>query len=280
MLVFALVFSVGTILSARRRAILAIAAGLAAGLGVDLFAGRREAIARVRRWIPSTVGLVVLSVAFLPAFAGLYQLTLDRYDPGLIVTGQPGVVMLPGGQVEDPGEVSVAPARFALYQTSVVIARDHFPLGAGLGRFGSWMSRQEYSDVYARYGLDQVFGLSKANPQFITDTFWPQILGETGVLGLIGYVAFLAALGYQLVQTYLRSQASPAATAVVLAAIMVLVQTLVESLASPVFNSPPQVYLIMGTIGSVLAWRAVTAQHDEVRSVVPPDDGLAPATTA
>ena len=38
------------------------------------------------------------------------------------------------------------------------------------------------------YGLNQVWGLSPKWHQFISDTFWPMILVETGVVGLLSYV--------------------------------------------------------------------------------------------
>ena len=136
---------------------------------------------------------------------------------------------------------SRAPARLALLETSVKIAVDRFPLGAGLGRFGSWMSRTHYSDVYAEYGLDRVFGLSPQNPQFITDTTWPQILGETGVVGLAGYCVFLASLGFSLWRVSRRTDLAPLAVAIVLGTGLTSAQTLVESLASPIpVNSPSQ----------------------------------------
>ena len=75
--------------------------------------------------------------------------------------------------------------RVALYAGSVAIARDEFPLGVGMGRYGSQMSREEYSPVYQRYQLHRVFGLREHRPIAVTDTFWPMVLGETGVIGFV-----------------------------------------------------------------------------------------------
>lgn len=261
MLVLALLFSAGSILSARRRSMIAVLAGLAAGAGAEFLRGGGGVWARIRPWVPAIVGTLVLFVAFLPALAGLYQLTVDDY---VIPPGPGGEQVLPGGS-STPDQVDAAP-RIALYTTSVQIAQDEFPLGAGLGKFGSWMSRIEYSDVYREYGLDHVFGLSRQNPQFITDTFWPQVLGETGILGLAGYVAFLGALGCSLWQLSRRRDLAPWAAPVVLGTGMIFTQTIVESLASPILNSPPQVYLIMLSIGGVLS---VTAR--EIRATDVPD---------
>ena len=97
----------------------------------------------------------------------------------------------------------------ALYKTSALVGRDYFPLGAGLGRYGSWLSREHYSPLYAEYGLNDVRGLAPARPAgdglrarvaapSATDTFWPAILGEMGVIGLIAYLGFMATLGWML----------------------------------------------------------------------------------
>lgn len=67
------------------------------------------------------------------------------------------------------------------------IAWDYFPFGAGFGTFGSWMSRAMYSPLYHTYGLSHVWGLSPGKTSFINDIFWPSILAETGIFGLLFY---------------------------------------------------------------------------------------------
>lgn len=262
----AILFSMATILSARRRAMLSVLGGFLAGISLDLLGGRRPVARWLTRWAPLAMALIIVSIGFLPALVGLYQLTVDRY---LVGNGVPGridigpVVVDIGSSGHGATNVQETPARVAMYQASLLVARDHLPLGVGLGRFGSWMSRTNYSDVYYQYGLDKIYGLSPQFPTFITDTFWPQVLGELGVLGLIGYAVFLAAVAVSLVKLYQRVGASPEVAAVVLGAGMILAQTLIESIASPIFNSPPQIYLIMLTLGGVLSWqRQVVAPTD------------------
>ena len=46
------------------------------------------------------------------------------------------------------------------------------------------MSRTHYSEVYYRYGLAYRYGLSPIDGKWLTDTYWPSILGETGFLGI------------------------------------------------------------------------------------------------
>lgn len=250
MLALGLLFSLGTILAARRRAILAVLAGVGLGLtwaGVQGRAGMRQ---RIIPWAGAAGGLLVLALVFFPAFSGLYALTVDRYLDGDGPAGSPVDA--------DPVEV---PARFALYAGSVVVASDHVPLGAGLGRYGGWISREVYSPVYEEYGLHEIYGLSPENPEFVTDTFWPQILGETGVGGLIAYLVFIAAIGLQLWRFSLNANLTPQLRAMAVGTGLILAHTLVESLASPIFHSPPQFMLIMLAIGTTLSLQA---------SMVPP----------
>ena len=171
MLVLAILFSVGTITSGRRKSILATVAGVAAGAATEFVRGQGRT-SRLRVWIPSAVGIAVLTVAFLPVLSGLYALTIEGYvNP---VTGSRGVDG-PAGATAPPGEGQEAgrpdrvagaatPARIALYLGAVAVAADEFPLGAGLGRYGSWISRTNYSDVYREYGLDQILRPEPGEP--------------------------------------------------------------------------------------------------------------------
>lgn len=68
------------------------------------------------------------------------------------------------------------------------IARDMFPLGAGFATFGSYYSGVYYSSVYAAYGLSNINGLRIGASQFISDSFWPMILGQSGYFGLFSYI--------------------------------------------------------------------------------------------
>lgn len=87
-----------------------------------------------------------------------------------------------------------ATPRERLYDASLDIAASRAPLGEGFARYASFASTLNYSDVYYRYGFNNVWGLSKADPDFLTDTSWPAVLGESGFLGLAGYLVALASL--------------------------------------------------------------------------------------
>ena len=79
--------------------------------------------------------LIVVVVAFLPAFGALYEQTAAKYLPPITV-GPDGPIGVDGLEVEG---VATTQARTALYAGSILIARDYAPLGAGLGRYASHM---------------------------------------------------------------------------------------------------------------------------------------------
>ena len=91
-------------------------------------------------------------------------------------------------------------ARSLMTQVSVQIAKDYFPIGTGFGTFASSEAAKSYSQLYYLYGLSTVHGLTPGNMVFGSDTFWPIIIGQTGLIGTIAYVYVLALLGLQVLK--------------------------------------------------------------------------------
>lgn len=85
-------------------------------------------------------------------------------------------------------------ARAQLLIKSFAIANDFFPFGAGLATYGSYQSQVYYSPLYHMYGLDTIYGLSMDTKFFISDSFWPMILGEAGYFGVLVYLLILISL--------------------------------------------------------------------------------------
>lgn len=79
-------------------------------------------------------------------------------------------------------------ARATLLKTSIEIAEDYFPIGTGFATFGSHFSAESYSVVYRMYNIQNIYGLEEGKVHFVSDNFWPMILGQFGVIGLICYV--------------------------------------------------------------------------------------------
>lgn len=102
----------------------------------------------------------------------------------------PLILFMVGDQIEYYffSDIQSDSARYQLLITSILIARDSFPIGAGFGTFGSYMSAIHYSPVYRIYGISNVHGLIEGATYFTSDSFWPMILGETGIVGLVSIV--------------------------------------------------------------------------------------------
>lgn len=79
-------------------------------------------------------------------------------------------------------------ARSVLLNTSIKIANDYFPFGTGFATYGSYNSIKNYSPIYLRYGINNIYGLEKGKAYFVSDCFWPMILGQFGYIGFILYI--------------------------------------------------------------------------------------------
>jgi len=80
-------------------------------------------------------------------------------------------------------------ARPALFLTALKIVKDYFPFGSGLASFASHFSAKYYSSIYYQYNLSHLQGLSEDMPSFISDSFFPQLLGQFGFAGLMLFIS-------------------------------------------------------------------------------------------
>ena len=216
-----LVFSLGSFFSMRAKPLGGLVGGILAGLSTLRLAKRIE-----KGLVIAAIGICI-SVPIWPKLYGLYQSTVTSYL-----------------KVRDPMLV----ARNALYITSVDIAKDYFPFGAGFGRYGSWISRKYYSPVYDEYDLSSLYGMTEEKTSFACDTFWPMVLGETGFIGLALYAGILLSF-IKTLYKQVKNENDKYAKAFQLGTLMVLIESLVESIASPAYTRGPFVYLILGAIG-------------------------------
>jgi hypothetical protein len=217
-----LLLTMGSLLSMRRKPV----GGFLLGV---VFAGTVQSPARRKRYLVFLLCLLTLLTVFSwSKFVNVYQWTQEEY-------------------FGDPMQV----ARVVLHVKSVEIAGDYFPLGAGFGRYGSWMSRVHYSPLYEEYQMADIWGLSPDRPNFINDTFWPMVLGETGIFGLILYLSimgyFLVCIGKLCRKARLKGEKY--IFAFLLGTFMIIVESLFESVAQSIYMGPPANLFIFGAIG-------------------------------
>ena len=151
-LVLAFVLGGAGLLSGRRTPLVSMVVSLAVG-AVRAMRSRRIS------WRPVAAigaGAVLVAALSVWSFGDFYATTFETY------VGRPHRIMEVFAEKPRHWRVDVLHPRTALYAGSIAIARDKFPLGVGIGRYGSHMSREEYSPVYREYGLHKVHGPARS----------------------------------------------------------------------------------------------------------------------
>lgn len=209
---FTLVLLVGscvaTLLSFRRTAV--------TGLLVAL-SWLRLQLRDVRVLLVAVVALPLLGFVLAAPLTTLADLTYDDY----VVGGD-------------------SAARTVLTRDAATLAVERFPLGAGFGRFGSETASTTYSPEYIARNYPAIHGLgtTPTTGQFLVDTEWPALIGETGLLGAAAFLAGLVAV-YRCGRALWRADGAPLLRWVGLATAGLVVVSLVESVATVVFTGPP-----------------------------------------
>ena len=124
-------------------------------------------------------------------------------------------------------------ARKMLTLKSIEIARDYFPGGTGFGTFGSYFSSVVYSPIYGMYGLSNIYGLQQGNTSFVNDTFWPMILGQFGVLGLLAYIILLIMIYLKIQKSYANGSKD-----IYIAQMVAFIYLLISSTSESAFVNP------------------------------------------
>ncbi|UZN04117.1 hypothetical protein [Cellulomonas sp. S1-8] len=146
-------------------------------------------------------------------------------------------------------------ARSLLTAGGFALAARDFPLGAGLGRYGSATAAEHYSPEYVRLGFEHVWGVGRADGwgAYLLDTQWPALLGETGWLGTLCY-----AVGVVCAFVILLRRVTPDETPLTrwlrISGICCLALVLLDSVGAAALSSPPSyvlLYLAPGIIASM-----------------------------
>lgn len=213
--------------------------------------------------VKSFVGLVV-------ATTGVVLRTARPWVVRLVLVALPALVLVLGPtawryvvtdlELYYGGDQS---ARSLLTAGGLVLAARDFPLGAGLGRYGSAMAAEHYSPEYVGLGFEHVWGLGREDGwgAFLLDTQWPALLGETGWLGTACYaIGMLCALA--LLLRRVAADESPLTRWLRISGACCLVLVLLDSVAASAFSSPPSYVLLYLAPGIVAAMRAERRRRD------------------
>lgn len=138
-------------------------------------------------------------------------------------------------------------ARVCLNVTSIRIAHDYIPFGVGFGQFGSPTSRDLDSPIYYEYGINKVYGLNYDSDggKYMVDTFWPMILGETGIAGTIMFIILL----YIVFRPFVKDFLIDTTNIYSLFPSLLFIAMLIISIAKPSLLGPPNSLFLWGIAG-------------------------------
>lgn len=131
-------------------------------------------------------------------------------------------------------------ARLMLYMTSIDVFKDYFPLGSGLGSFASYSSGVHYSKIYAKYGIEKVYGMNSADYSYIADTYYP-CLAQFGIVGVVLFMTFFI---YLIRKSHKIIKHSNNTKYLVITAIIIL-YILIESIADATFTGHRGFFIMM-----------------------------------
>lgn len=152
--------------------------------------------------------------------------TLAIFAPVVILIGWDKIQFYFNGAYKEQS------ARYMLLVKSFAVAKDHFPFGSGFATYGSYYSSVAYSPVYYKYGLNTVFGLMPDYGNYISDSFWPMIIAQAGIIGCACYIYAI----YKLFVVVRPIQ--KISTSVYFCGLFILLYLLIESTAGSSFVHP------------------------------------------
>lgn len=107
------------------------------------------------------------------------------------------ILLVGKNRIEETLNFGLTVPRTVLHVIGVKILIDFFPLGSGFGTFASYLSGRYYSNIYDRYGISNVIGMTREKYNFISDVFWPYIYGQFGVFGLLIYLKLIIGIFFR-----------------------------------------------------------------------------------
>ena len=131
-------------------------------------------------------------------------------------------------------------ARSVMLTTSFKIVKDYFPIGTGFGTYASHSAAVQYSPVYLKYGFELIYELRNSTVgTYFDDQFWPIILGQTGIIGIICYCYILIYL-FKKIQRLYKIDLD-----LYMSGLFIFIYLLISSIAEPAFNNSVAIPLAM-----------------------------------
>jgi hypothetical protein len=155
--------------------------------------------------------------------------------------------------------------RNLMTNAGIEVAKDYFPLGSGFGTFGSGITQRAYSPLYYKYSLSHVWGLSAKKNSFVNDIFWPHVLAETGLFGLLCYILIIIGL-FRICLKGLAKLQEPILQIFSLGVFMLLIESLVESTKATFYEMSLWTYFYFGSAGII--WALFSASKNKIEKQI------------
>lgn len=84
--------------------------------------------------------------------------------------------------------------RSIMMKDSIDLMMSHFPIGTGFATFGTYMAQAYYSPLYRSLGYPDMYGMSPDYALFLSDSFWPSIIAQFGIIGTVFFVLIIVEL--------------------------------------------------------------------------------------
>ncbi len=135
-------------------------------------------------------------------------------------------------------------SRAVLLKHGFVISYDFFPLGTGFGSYGSFFSGPNYSWVYQHYDIHKVWGIMPKYHQFIADQYWPMVLGQFGVFGLLAMLGVIVSF-ISILLSFFKAQNDVFLKNTIIAGLLGLIVLLIDSSSDAIFSQNRGVVIFM-----------------------------------
>lgn len=135
--------------------------------------------------------------------------------------------------------VGLSSVRTWLTVCSVWIIRDYFPIGTGFGTFASSEAARNFSPVYLLYDMEKYMLVSDNWRGFLSDTFWPIIFGQTGIIGTCAFLTTLFRIGKNVWGMYQQNRYA------YVSLLFSFIYLLISSTSEPAFHNAVAIPLAM-----------------------------------
>lgn len=191
------------------------------------------------------VGVMTLrgkAIGFFALYWFLYFMIVifkNKHYLRLFVIGGILCLFLVQNQFEDYFLEDRYSPRSILLNDSIKLMTTHFPFGTGFGTFGSSIAADYYSPLYILLDYPSNWGMSQSYSAFLSDSFWPTIFAEFGIIGTVVFIVVIFYFLQLSVRQIKQNQLSG------IAMLMTLIYCLITSLAESSFFNPATLLMFM-----------------------------------